>query len=45
MHCSTAFRQHTDLVYFDGGDNPYRFFFKDKFVTVFIGNIHSTKPY
>ena len=37
-----AFRQHTDLVYFDGGDNPYRFFFKDKFVTVFIGNIHST---
>ncbi len=35
-----AFRQHTDSVYFEGGDNPYRFFFKDKFVTVFVGNVH-----
>ena len=35
-----AFRQHTDSVYFHSGDNPYRFFFKGKFVTVFIGNIH-----
>ena len=38
-----AFRQHTDRVYFAGGDNPYRFSFKDKFVTVFIGNIHSAR--
>ena len=38
-----AFRQHTDRVYFHGGDNLYhRFFFKGKFVTVFIGNIHSS---
>ena len=38
-----AFRQHTDLVYFAGGDNPYQFSFKNKFVTVFIGNIHSAR--
>ena len=37
-----AFRQHTDMVYFAGGDNPYRFSFKSRFVTVFIGNLHST---
>ena len=36
-----AFRQHTDMVYFAGGDNPYRFFLKGRFVTVFIGNLHS----
>ena len=35
-----ALRQHTDSVYFEGGDNPYRFFFKDKFVTAFIRNVH-----
>lgn len=35
-----AFRQNTDSVYFVDGDNPYRFFFKGKFVTVFVGNIH-----
>ena len=35
-----AFRQHPDFVYFAGGGNPYRFFFKDRFVTVFIGNVH-----
>lgn len=38
-----AFRQHTDMVYFAGGDNPYRFSFKGRFVTVFIGNLHSTR--
>ena len=38
-----ALRQHTDMVYFAGGDNPYRFFFKDRFVTVFIRNLHSTR--
>ncbi len=36
-----AFRQHTDMVYFAGGDNPYRFSSKGRFVTVFIGNLHS----
>ena len=35
-----AFRQHTDSVYFVDGANPYRFFFKGKFVTVFVGNFH-----
>ena len=35
-----AFRQHTDSVYFVGGENPYRFSFKGKLVTAFIGNIH-----
>ena len=38
-----TFRQHTDMVYFAGGDNPYRFSFKGRFVSVFIGNLHSTK--
>ena len=38
-----AFRQHTDSVYFVGGQNPYRFSFKGKFVTVFVGNIHSAQ--
>lgn len=38
-----AFRQHTDMVYFAGGYNPYRFFFKGKFITVFIGNLHSAR--
>ena len=35
-----ALRQHTDSIYFEGGDNPYRFFFKDKFFTAFIRNVH-----
>lgn len=35
-----AFRQNTDSVYFVCGNNPYRFSFKGKFVTVFVGNIH-----
>ena len=35
-----AFRQHTDSVYFEGGENPYRFSFKDKFVNAFIRNVH-----
>lgn len=35
-----ALCQHTDSVYFEGGDNPYRFFFQDKFVTAFIRNVH-----
>ncbi len=38
-----AFRQNTDSVYFVGGDNPYRFSFKGKFVTIFVGNIHFAK--
>ena len=38
-----AFRQHTDSVYFVGGENPYRFSFKGKFVTIFVGNIHSAQ--
>ena len=38
-----VFRQHTDMVYFAGGDNPYRFSFKGRFVTVFIGNLHAAK--
>ena len=38
-----AFRQHTDSVYFVGGDNPYRFCFKGKFVTAFVGNVHFAK--
>ncbi len=38
-----AFRQHTDSVYFVDGENPYRFSFKGKFVTVFIRNIHSAQ--
>lgn len=38
-----AFRQNTDSVYFAGGDNPYRFSFKGKFVTIFVGNIHFAK--
>lgn len=35
-----AFRQHTDSVYFAGGNNPYRFSFKGEFVTIFVGNVH-----
>ena len=38
-----ALRQHTDMVYFAGGANPYRFSFKGRFVTVFIGNLHSAR--
>ena len=38
-----AFRQHTHAVYFEGGDNPYRFYFKGKYVSVFIGNVHFAK--
>ena len=38
-----AFRQHTDSVYFERGENPYRFSFKGEFITVFIGNIHSAR--
>ena len=38
-----AFRQHTDSVYFVGGENPYRFSFKGEFVTIFVGNIHSAQ--
>ena len=36
-----AFRQHTDSVYFAGGNNPYRFSFRGEFVTIFVGNVHS----
>ena len=35
-----AFSQHTDSVYFAGGNNPYRFSFKGEFVTIFVGNVH-----
>ena len=35
-----AFLQNTDSVYFAGGNNPYRFSFKDKFVNAFIVNVH-----
>ena len=35
-----AFLQNTDSVCFLGGENPYRFSFKDKFVNVFIVNVH-----
>ncbi len=35
-----AFLQYTDSIHFEGGDNPYRFFFKDTFVTAFIRNVH-----
>ncbi len=35
-----AFLQNTDAVYFLGGENPYRFSFKDKFVNAFIVNVH-----
>ena len=35
-----AFLQNTDSVYFLGGENPYRFSFKDKFVNAFIVNVH-----
>ncbi len=38
-----AFRQHTDSVYFAGGNNPYRFSFKGESVTIFVGNIHSAQ--
>ena len=38
-----AFRQHTDSVYFVGGENPYRFSFKGESVTIFVGNIHSAQ--
>ena len=38
-----AFHQHTDSVYFLGGENPYRFSFKGEFVNIFIGNIHSAQ--
>lgn len=35
-----AFRQHTPAVYFAGGDNPYRFYYKGRYLLVFIGNVH-----
>ena len=35
-----ALRQHTHAVYFVGGDNPYRFYYKDRYLSVFIGNVH-----
>ncbi len=35
-----AFLQNTDSVYFLGGENPYRFSFKDKFINAFIVNVH-----
>lgn len=35
-----ALRQHTHAVYFAGGDNPYRFYYKGRNLSIFIGNIH-----
>ena len=35
-----AFGENTDSVYFVSGDNPYRFSFKGKLATIFVGNIH-----
>ena len=36
-----AFRQYTDSVYFEHGENPYQFSFEGKFVNAFIVNVHS----
>lgn len=38
-----ALRQHTHAFYFAGGDNPYRFYYKGRYLSVFIGNIHFAK--
>ncbi len=35
-----ALRQQTPAVYFAGGVNPYRFYYKGRYLSVFIGNIH-----
>ena len=36
-----ALRLHTEAVYFDEGVNPYRLYFNDKTLRIFIGNVHS----
>ncbi len=38
-----ALRQQTPAVYFAGGVNPYRFYYKGRYLSVFIGNIHFAK--
>ena len=35
-----ALRRQTHAVYFASGDNPYRFYYKGRYLSIFISNVH-----